>query len=203
MRTSDYGALPGSMSNVAARTDFATALAGSPADRDIVSQTYFKGLRCVQSDGYVKSKGGYVEDSQAESVPLCYGQPNDCTFVDFYSNARNWNHTFRKIYNSALTLLRCGDVTFADLRSRFVYLFVDKEGKCRQPQPGRSAELDSIHGHWRSAYARQPWEESMSVILAQDLDHDVRKLSGFLFRNAYHIYADELDAFARWMGWSN
>lgn len=203
MRAIDYRALPGSMSGMAVRTNFAAALAGSSAAKDVVSQVYFKGLSCVQSDGYVKSKGGYIEGFQAESVPLCYGQASDCTFVDFYSNARDWNHTFRKIYNSAFTLLRCGDVTIADLRSRFVYLFVDRIGRCRRPQQGRPQELDSIHGHWRSAYMRQPWEESMSVILEQDLDHDVRKLSGYLFRNAYHIYADELDAFARWMGWGN
>lgn len=165
------------------------------------------GEPCVTEDGYSASlkainydtikRAWYEKDfpHQVKSCDALYADGRKLYLIEFKTGKPKNFDIHRKIYDSIIALVEHGVLSWQECREHVQYLIVSK--RYESPEPDSllaylEVELREPWDYVADRQTREMWNE-----------HDIRKLTSFLFEKAFKLSLQDFDLFAQRRHWSN
>jgi len=165
----------------------------------------YSNLKCINLQAVVESKRGAFLSEQVMTESVLYVHDGRWTIFDFETESLTWADRYRKLYNAVLAFERFGFRTLDESRSSVDYVYVTSQVSPRiRTASARMSPLAVLHQHFERCDST-PWEYDAESVRLRDkrIDHDFRKMSGYLVRRAYYVFPSELDRYATKSGWKN
>jgi len=165
----------------------------------------YSNLKCVNLRLVVESKCDAFLTEQIATMSVLYVHHGRWTIFDFATETFTWADRYRRLYNAVLAFDRLGYLKLGDTRSSVDYVYVTSQVPTRiRAASARMSSLAVLHQHFKRCDSA-PWEYDAESVRLRDerIDHDLRKMSGYLVRMAYYVFPDELDRYANENGWEN